>query len=304
MDREEITMKDTLSRAIIYLTVMMCMALNMLTTRTVYADTGPHSKVVVYFYGLPEEEIYVTLLSSTNSTGPYVFWDGKKDDTKKEPPSGQDMAWEQFYGYRDKDGFMFLQYAQAVREGQAFEWNYRPPEKFKVLVYLPEADRLMVSDDVLERYALHSVFKVDLSQEVDGKFVSKQEYRMSEEIAAFLIRLLITLSIEIALAWAFNYRKKIQLVIITLSNVFTQILLNLYVFSMGAQLRPLRFEESFGLRSYLLIELAVVAIEAVIYSLALEKRKNVDKAICYAIIANTVSFFAGIGLSRIIPFTF
>lgn len=75
-------------------------------------------------------------------------------------------------------------------------------------------------------------------------------------------------------------------------------------FSMGAQLRPLRFEESFGLRSYLLIELAIVAIEAIVYSLMLEKRMNVDRAICYAIIANMASFFVGIGLSRIMPFAF
>ena len=292
------------NRKIIRLAVILCAVLTLFVTSTVYADMGPGISTTVYFYGLPEDEVCVTLLSSTLSTGPYHAWTGNQDYTKKEPPAGQEKAWEKFYSYRDPDGYMFLQYAQMVREGEAFKWGSSSPKKFKVLVYLPDSDRLLVSEDILDTYSVHSVYRVDLSQESGGKFKSSQEYRVTEEVLSFVVRLVLTLSIELALAWLLGYRTKKQLLIITAANVVTQILLNVYMFFIGAQVRPLRFEESFGLRSYLLVELAVTVIEAVVYAFTLDEKKKREMAVWYALIANAASFFIGIGLSRIVPFAF
>ena len=56
---------------------------------------------------------------------------------------------------------------------------------------------------------------------------------------------------------------------------------------------------------YILLEMAVLVLEAVVYSIMLPKVSgggvSVWKSVVYALVANAASFAAGLGLARVIP---
>ena len=54
--------------------------------------------------------------------------------------------------YEDPDGFYFLQWFWECTQTDLLDWNYRPPQAFKVLVFYPETGEYRASG-IYERYA-------------------------------------------------------------------------------------------------------------------------------------------------------
>ena len=49
---------------------------------------------------------------------------------------------------KDEDGYYFLQFFEDCTETSKFTWGYYPPTKFKILIYFPEHDSFVVSNEV------------------------------------------------------------------------------------------------------------------------------------------------------------
>lgn len=159
------------------------------------------------------------------------------------------------------------------------------------MFYFPDTDRLVGTEKVYERYAFDSYFTVD---------VVAQSYEYGEEIVGLVVRIVLTIGIEVLIAWMFFYRKKKELLVIGKTNVVTQgilnVLLNVACYKGGPML--LGF-------SYILLELLAFGIEGAVYQKKLgevvdgERRKGYPWG--YAFVANVVSFGIGVLLVKMMP---
>lgn len=124
---------------------------------------GPKPSVVIDFKGLEDENYYVTLLSKTDSTGPYSAITKGPGYTMYESGDEDYDVFLKFAGYEDGDGYYFLQYFKNCGDSHRFAWTYYPPVNFKILVYFPDYDAFAVSAEAYERYAFDSYYSVSVS---------------------------------------------------------------------------------------------------------------------------------------------
>lgn len=144
---------------------------------------------------------------------------------------------------------------------------------------------------------------VDASSKPVQSIAVTKNHNYTWDIVSFIIRVLITLIIEIGIALIFGYRKGKQILFIGLINIFTQVLLNiaLNIFCVNQGFTQ------FIIR-YILLELLVFIIEAIAYYFFLhrfswnEKKRSI--AIIYAFVANLTSLLIGIVLFNIFPTLF
>jgi hypothetical protein len=276
---------------------------------TAYADVGPKASVVIDFEGLEGENYYVTLLSNVSSTGPHSVLDETYNNQRYYEEDKEYSIWEKFLSYEDKDGYHFLQYFENCTDTSEFTWGYYPPSKFKILLYFPEQDSFAVSKDVYEKYAFDSYYKVDAkglkmqSGVINYSIEAEKNYNYTWEIISLVIRIIATIAIEVLIALLFGYRAKKQLLIILVTNVVTQsvlnILLNIINYHQGSMMFVI---------NYVWKEILVFVIEAFVYSICLHKYGNGKSKkwilILYALIANAVSFVGGIFIAYLMPGVF
>lgn len=172
-------------------------------------------------------------------------------------------------------------------------------EHYKLLIYIPEENRCITDDKVYEQYAFHSVYTVTMGQTNDAsaketEIISiQQAYDHTGEISAAFLRLAVTLAIELTWALIFRYRRKRQLTIIALTNIVTQMFLNVI-------LGFIYYKDGIvaAMVTYLWLEIIIFVTEALIYQLTLgkedEKTKKRLHPWLYAFLANTTSFLVGI----------
>ncbi|HHW90231.1 MAG TPA: hypothetical protein GX745_04930 [Clostridiales bacterium] len=274
----------------------------------VYADMGPKPKVVLSFSGLEDRTYYVTLLSKKRSTGPYRAYDENYEEEKylhiisDLSEEQKEAIGEKFYNYIDDDGFYFLQYIVECKNNQSFEWGYYPPYEFKILIYLPDADEFVSSGQSYTRYAFSSYYDVEVKD--DGALVEiaqvTKDYDYTKEILNLLVRIVLTIAIEIGLAFAFRYGTKKHLLVIGATNLITQIGLNVILNITNYARGALAF-----LAMFFLLELIIFAAEAIVYAITFQKIEktqdkkpfNYLKPILYALAANALSFGIGFFIS-------
>ena len=253
-----------------------------------HADTGPKPSVTVTLENLPEGRVYATLLSKTESTGPYFA--GRTYDQMNEYGGAEVPRdiWDAFSAYTDPDGFYFLGYIRDVTKTKTFSWTYYPPQDFKLLIYLADSGTFLCSE-ADSRYAFDSAYTADCAL---------QPISLTHTIvtlghaAGFLLRLLITLAVELFIALLFDLREKRQILVIVLTNLVTQILLNLVLMS-GPSVSRLTWWSSWTFL-FILCEIAVIAVEAIVYAKTLEDENHSKKQLAvYALIANLASLVIG-----------
>jgi len=253
------------------------------------ADFGPKPETFIDFEGgFDGQTYYVTLLSDGSSYGPW------NPDAEYDEYRGDKAVWDKFAGYDDPDGFMFLGNFQDCTETDRFSWTYYPPEVFKILVYFPDTDELLVLPEVYETYAFVSYFTVD----TEDLSIAKT-YEFGNELLSLFLRIVITIAVEIGVAWLFRFREKAQLMLIVKVNLFTQILLNVI-------LNTVNFFSGM-LAVFLLFflgELIVFDTEAIIYGKKLPRENSEGKRlrpVLYAFVANLASLLSGFVILFYIP---
>ena len=115
-----------------------------------------------------------------------------------------------------------------------------------------------------------------------------------------MTRLIHTIALEVLLAPLFGYVAKKQLMVITVVNLMTQVLLNAVLLWRGFQPNFVIYVLEYGL-----LELGIILVEALAYMLFLRRfsAPNAPKPhpAAYAAAANVVSFATGYFISRLLP---
>ena len=291
--------------------VFAVFALLPLLMSTVSADMGPKPSVNIEITGI-SEPCWGTLLSENETTGPYT-------SVKNHPEYRQDArdmagegtaqaAWDAFSAYEvsEPDGYYFLNFLDDCADGQ-LNWTYYPPQRFKLALWFPEENSMVITGPY-ERYAFDSYYTLDLTnvQPENGKLITgltmERSYDMTTELIGLGVRVVLTVLLEIAVAWLFRLRARGQLRLILGVNVVTQLLLNgflnWYSYVNGTLFLTVLF--LFG-------EILVLAMEGAVYSRWLPKLGEKD-APCrpwlYAFCANALSCGAGLLLAHVIPGVF
>lgn len=271
---------------------------------TAHADMGPKPSVRITFENMGDEVCYGTLLSKTDSTGPSSAWDGDPEHIRN---YNMDLEiWQAFEDYQDADGYYFLQEGWLCSESKQLNWTYYPPSSFKILLYYPDLGVYVVSD-IYERYAFDSYFTVNMEGieigSVNASITAQKSYDYAQEIISLGCRVVLTILLEVGIAWLFGFRQKKLIQIILCVNVVTQLLLNVLLNVVGYYRGPWAF-----IVYYVLLELIVFAVEAVLYSKLLrhdpEQKISGSRCVVYALAANAVSFAAGYWISLWIPAIF
>ncbi len=270
-----------------------------------HADIGPKPSINITFEGVEKDtEYYGTLLSQRKSTGPSSAWDGISGH--EEYDGFDEEIWQVFADYTDTDGYYFLQEIWECSGTNQLNWTYYPPSSFKILLWFPQTDKYYVSD-IYERYAFDSYYTVELSEFMaetsaaeDNILVAEESYNFTWEIISLLARIAATILLEIAIAFIFGYTEKKAIRFIAVVNIITQVVLNVALNIINYNMGSMAFVFFF-----VLLEVVVFALEAVIYGILLKKftAKKADrfKTTAYAFAANAASFAIGLWLSHIIP---
>jgi len=284
-----------------FVVIIICFAVPV----TVKADMGPKPSVVIEVVGFEEKEYYMTLLSERDSTGPWSHGDGYYDYM------GEEWVFEAFENYEDKDGYYFLSFMQNCSENDRFEWTYYPPQRFKVLIYTTDDGQFYCSDEIYERYAFDSYFKVNVladgvtvnesgEMENENVITAQKSYDFSMEILSFAVRVILTVIIEVLVALASRYRDSKSLKIIGFTNVCTQVILNVLLNVINYRSGQMAF-----VFHYVWMEFVIFALEAVIYVKLLDRTDGeqgvVRHPVLYAALANLVSLMVGIWIAKMIP---
>lgn len=270
-----------------------------------FADFGPKPSVVVEFEGAENREYYVTLVAKENKLGgPYYRM------TAEDAPEIEDTTvWNRFLSYEDPDGLVFAGGIQKLTGDGAYDWSYYPPEEFRILVYFPDTDSFVTSEEILEQYAFDSYYQVDFDDATSeaGSTVTvpvARKYNLLWQVTAFLLRLAVTVAIESMLAVLFGFAAKRQLLLILAVNCITQLAMNLLILTQGSA-------HMFWLYvlQYALAELGVMLAEGLVYYLALPKLADPNDTrkkhpIWYAVVGNLSSFVLGYFLSNWFPMLF
>lgn len=277
---------------------------------TVHADTGPKPSVQIRFAQMEENVVcYGTLLSAVECTGPACAWDGNSENASyRDASDSMDSRlpyeiWNAFVTYEDADGYYFLQEGWQVNETKELPWRYYPPSPFKILLYYPETGQFAVSD-ICESYAFDSYYTVNM-REVDPNasgqiLITTQSYAYGPEVLSLIARILLTICIELAIAFVFGLRRKRQIRFLVIVNIVTQVVLNLLLNLVNYQAGQRAF-----VLAYVGLEVLVFVIEAVLYSRVLgrwgEKSRRRCFYIIYALAANSASFVIGMLIAKAIP---
>ena len=287
----------------------MLVALIFVQPQTASADVGPKPSLNITFLNLGDETRYVTILSRYESTGPFSaynpemnnkelgYFDSKYYGEEDYVNEEAEMSWQAFADYEDADGYYFLQvWWKLGGEVNQIRWGYHPPNNFKVLVYFPETDSYAISG-IYERYAFDSYYTVNANV-ADGELLTlSKSYDYFSEAVGLLCRIVLTILIELLIAFLFRMRGKRVILTILIVNIITQVALNV-------ALNLIYFFE--GVLMYLLcyffLEILVVVVEAIAYSLLLRKQGvPIWKSLLYAVVANAATAVAGIFLAKWLP---
>ncbi len=270
-----------------FVVIVTCLAMPV----TVKADMGPKPSVVIETIGFEEKEYYMTLLSERDSTGPWSHGDEYHDYM------GEKRVFEVFESY--KDGYYFLSFMQDCSENDRFEWTYYPPQRFKVLIYTVDDGQFYCSDEVYERYAFDSYFKVMVS-ESGNVLTAQKSYDFSMEMVSLAARVVLTIVLEVLVAFMFGYRSNKNVKIIAITNVCTQVVLNVLLNIINYRSGQMAF-----VFHYVWMEFVIFALEAVIYVKLLDRtdgeKEMAKHPVVYAALANIVSLIAGIWIAKMIP---
>ncbi len=252
----------------------------------VSADCAPKPSTTVQVMTDDGSQVIVTLLGPDGRYGP----NGTVEPTDTPPSYISSQLQEAWYAFRDAvdpDGYQFW----GELDWFDLHWGYYPPEEFKVAVYYPQTGAIHISRQVFSRYAFHSDFRLflaDVDKTASGvvDMNLQKDFDWMEEAWGFLCRAVVTLLVELALAWVLGYRSKKNIKDIALINLVTQIGLNLlltiwYIFS-----GPLD-----ALLRLVIAEILVFGVEALLYCRKLPGSHW--KAVVYALAANLASVSLG-----------
>ena len=278
----------------VFIFILACILVLSISSVLISADTGPKPYVSIKIVG-DAKGCYMTLLSDRAQYGPH-----------SNDPAHQDIddIDSKFASYSDSDGYYYL-YTYSDISGNVYRWGYYPPMEFKILIYDSVNDKFITNNEKYERTSFETAFTIELVND-NGNMtftVKHDHYHLFKVIMGIIIRLVICLAIEIGIAISFKI-KKLQLLLVLIANVFTQLILNIVL---GI------FINTYGLNMmgliplYVFIELLVFILEGLIYCIFMknvnpENKHSIKSLLLYTFSANVASLVLGFVLLTILGF--
>ena len=249
---------------------------------TAYADMGPKPCIYITFNNLGDRTVYASLFALEGGPSPVSFgdWDKVPNDIR-----------QIFLEYSETEDARFVEEIWIISaDNPTMECGYMPPYEYKLVVYIPDENR-MVESDYYTRDRFEEWYSVKISGKNEKLVLA---YDWQSNVLPIITRVILTVIIELVIAFLFRIKGKKSVRVIIITNVATQLFLNISllletIFLGGGILLVLL---------YLLLEINIFFTESIVYSLVLKKTNNppvgVFKAISYAFIANLVTFLIGI----------
>ena len=258
----------------------------LIITPLVGADFGPKESLTINFTNY-SDSMYVTIISNNVYYGLHIpiNEDSNADEIANyKEIYAREVPDEVFYAFLDYVSDDYSLGYDIIKITETYRCGYYPPNNFKVLIYDTSDASFMVSD-VYEQYAFSSYYTVDLSKD-DIILVNSYDY--ARETIYLIIRIIVTIIFEILVAILFRIKGKRNYIIIIITNVVTQVLLNV-------GLNVVTYFNSFFIFEFLLLlfaECIVFVVEFLIYMFTLKDTSN-SKAVLYALAANVLSAVTG-----------
>ena len=220
---------------------------------------------------------------------------------------------QDLYNYlleRDFDGYVsariyqsapFGLFKKELNGGYNLKATYRYPKTFKVLMFDKTNNTILISDEITQE-AFDSKMKVTFTEEfineeyLDITIVStsnkitEQHYYL-KGISGIILRLVLTIVIELFILYLFKYRKKKSYILVGITNFVTHTILTISLFAFF-------YLQGAWTNFFLIIpfEILIILAETVFYAIAL-KEYSKGRAVGYAFLANIATI-----LVSFIPF--
>lgn len=243
------------------------------SSTVIHADTGPKPSTTVKIVGI--EGQYVAAFAAKEATGPnfdYKMWqDGETPFLDYNP----------IMEYSDTDGYKWITKYKVLSGDKEINFTYYRPESFKIIIY--QNDKLYKVTDVIDTFSFNNTFKIDFSSN-DIKITKNFSSLLNQEVGPVILRFVLTLVVEIGLLFAMMLYTKRNLTIALITNIVTQILLNVIlniaIYYHGWQS---------ALMLLFVCEFFIFVAETTVYALFMKDKKT-WKIIVYGVLANALTF--------------
>ena len=204
-----------------------------------------------------------------------------------------------FNGYKDDDGYVARTLYNSApafmvqEDTHAFKNGYHSvPSKFKIAIVL-EDDTLITSEVINKKlYRSEMTFDltdVNLNGNLEGVGVVKEELPLGHISWRFVLRVIVTILIELLILGLFMYRRRKSFLLVGVTNLVTQTILTIFMF-----LSYYSWSGTFGLIFILVIGEALVFLtEMIFYSYTLKEQQR-SKAVIYGFVANLATLIISI----------
>lgn len=242
---------------------------------SVNADMGPKPATYIDIVGIEGE--YVAAFVAKEARGPNTDYEDWLHSDQKNP------EYHPIIEYKDNEGYKWIERYFMCNGDSQIKYTYYAPNEFKIVIY--KNDKLYKVTDVIEMYAFRTYLKIDFSGD-NIKII--KTYPVFKETIQFLLRVVITLAIELGLYFLFKLHSKRNFKIVLIVNIVTQLLLNIII-----NISTFYHGELYALIILFLVELGIFIIEPSLY-LILLKDKNKFLIALYGIVVNIISFILGV----------
>ncbi|VEU80845.1 hypothetical protein [Haploplasma axanthum] len=260
----------------------------------VKADMGPKPSLKLMINSYSDKRLYIELLIKGNNRE-YEFdvLEERNDSFEYLKDFLVDKSYNGYVSATINNGAPFWsKYLESKGNSHYYNFGYRMPRTFKVMIYDLESNTMFITNEISVR-AFDSSTTIDLSnlkvEKSDSLVIYDQNITIREvhnywkTLSGLLVRLVLTVIIEVFVLFLFSYKKKASYVLVIITNLITQIILTFGLFI------AIYYNGSFAYIAALIIgEILVLLSEIVIYRLYL-KEHGKYRSLLYAVVANILS---------------
>ena len=155
---------------------------------TAYADMGPKPCIDVTFENLGNRTVYASFFALEGGPSPVSYGDIEKvpEDIK-----------QVFLDYSKTEDSRFVEDIWIVNETKTtMVCGYRPPYKYKLVVYIPD-EKVMLESDYYTRDRFEEKYIVDLSKNNEKLILEHVAYDWQNLVLPVVLRVILTIIIDL-----------------------------------------------------------------------------------------------------------
>ncbi|MBN2268038.1 MAG: hypothetical protein JXC35_01310 [Acholeplasmataceae bacterium] len=261
---------------------------------TVRADFGPKSAVTIDIIGINKPYFFELLyedalpIESEREDAYQLAIESGMMEQSFFPEMVKDFSEDGFISsllYRDRPTVPY------EIEEHSFRYTYIPPQTFKLILIFEDSTYLtspIITTKLFNSHVTWDLANVNTSMIQSNIGVIEEDIPFFQMSSDLLIRIIVTIGVELLILLAFKYRLKKSYLLVLGVNLFTQTALTVFMFLMRYYFMPY-FGEIIGLT---IGEFLIFFIEIIIFMKFL-KEKSSKRAFGYAMIANIASLILG-----------